>query len=1689
MTTLNDTGAISTDAPFRAVSSETIFKEERGLALVSDIELPANLAPSALGQGGFGAIDEHSGSYSYRIPVHVPTPQHGGPSPRVALVYNSQTGRSESLVAHGWRLELGRVVRGSDTDVEFRNNQGSKEAADYFELYFNGSKRTLVVQKNDDGQANNSFRVKIESSFLEVKYHLSDTVLDPDSKEPVIDYWEVFTANGTRYLYGHKDSDSPSEKVGGELPNKVWNLTQISDVHGRRVLYEYQAYSNSLAGELAYSYPTLIKSGVTADGQWWDCEIRLVYSDTDLPDKINGYHKLDSKYTGRRRSSCVIWQCVSQIETWFRDHDGTFSKCRVLQIDALQKNKTIRWVEQVQEIAFKGGKEDSSIEPLLHKFTYRSTRINPALLTTAHTPMGKQELMTYGRATKITKGKKEGFNTDMYLLVTYTEQALVEGEQESWAKRYEYHDGYFFLPFREYRGHGKVVVIDEETGQRIESEFEQNGVHNGYLAKKTVYDASEKGRIVSTTENKWMALDYSGGRFLPFRLESVEAEYAEDGKTVVSTEITQIAEDTSQPWGYALDRHGNVLKTIQLTFAGPANDAPALRKQVTETKYRPYTGEQPHRLIGLSEEVQVSVSDSANKAILKQLQQRRYNQRGQVIETREFVDREGGYLKTSAEYDSDHGQLLCRYRYEGQRKILVTENQYYPHDVAERYLLKSETNALGHRRKISRYDLQSRERVSSLEEDGVAERVDYDGLNRAVRERRIANVQDGEKESTETVTYQYTLNAQQRSILTSYKNTGHTRRDEFDALGRKTCSIDSGYLAREVIREQTKYDHRTRQPARVDVPHYKDDTSPAARITQYSDARLRKSKEISASGKCLEYSYNGLLTTITELVYSPGSSVAAGNKPPRRRITQQQSDVFGRLTAQSEGGEGHAGDYQIQIDYDALDRPILVTDSLGAELQATDYGQRLDEQAVSQERKVSAGFSRYRYDALGRLIETHHGKKPEQAQIISLVYDDLDRVLQEHSVNMENGLTRELVNRYDEQPYAIGQLSAQQVREKSQNAGSTEQRKKIEYDAFGLPASEYSEWLVDWPDLELKQRIQFQTQTRHNGEKSGRLERVEHSGVNGVPGGTIEYRYDDVSGLPIAVLFDDNPVWQIGEAGYTARKQQQAITLGSRSTTRYEFEAASGLLADIHVNSNNKPILQQQLCYDSSGQVTTRAMQSAQASDAESIASSDEYSYDAKHQITEVHSDKQNQTFSYHPDGRRATSNEANSEKVISDYSSHQLIRLSGGANREFSYDAQGRMVLDINQDSGFTRHLTWLPGNRLHQLAFTDAQQKSARRLRYAYDSDNQRALKYDTEDNSLVVYADRELQITLAADGSTHLRTNILLPDSSPDAITAPEPPAANMASSQSTKQNPAAPGALGRDTIAAQSLRRIAAVERDSSGGNSRLYYYHRDHQYSINAVTDQQGQLVSSINYTPFGKVANISGPYTPDVLYTGQRADLVEYGGFSLYDYKTRLYDPELGMFLSPDTEDDSNNSAFGYNRYAYVGNSPINRMDPTGEWAFLIGYAAMAAVSVLTGYVLKKAITLGKGDYTWADFGIDATAGVVTRGLSHARHLHHFRGLNEVNRLRNAAQIRRVRQVENAATSQISTSAAISTQAVLEQGGRAIANSVAPAFTTTAKELTVAGVVAGTASTVIKQASGLGSTEEAPEKAAEDEDE
>lgn len=108
--------------------------------------------------------------------------------------------------------------------------------------------------------------------------------------------------------------------------------------------------------------------------------------------------------------------------------------------------------------------------------------------------------------------------------------------------------------------------------------------------------------------------------------------------------------------------------------------------------------------------------------------------------------------------------------------------------------------------------------------------------------------------------------------------------------------------------------------------------------------------------------------------------------------------------------------------------------------------------------------------------------------------------------------------------------------------------------------------------------------------------------------------------------------------------------------------------------------------------------------------------------------------------------------------------------------------------------------------------------------------------------------------------------------------------------------------------------------TSGGVSK--YFLTDHLGSTSGLVDSSGNLTASNSYDSFGNTTNTSFPTRYQ--YTGR-----EYDSFtSLYYYRARFYDANLGRFIS---EDPIGFDGGDVNLFAYVKNNPIRFKDPTGN--------------------------------------------------------------------------------------------------------------------------------------------------------------
>lgn len=104
-----------------------------------------------------------------------------------------------------------------------------------------------------------------------------------------------------------------------------------------------------------------------------------------------------------------------------------------------------------------------------------------------------------------------------------------------------------------------------------------------------------------------------------------------------------------------------------------------------------------------------------------------------------------------------------------------------------------------------------------------------------------------------------------------------------------------------------------------------------------------------------------------------------------------------------------------------------------------------------------------------------------------------------------------------------------------------------------------------------------------------------------------------------------------------------------------------------------------------------------------------------------------------------------------------------------------------------------------------------------------------------------------------------------------------------------------------------------------------YVYSDPQGTPLAEADASGTITATFDYRPYGGQALGAAPSGPG--YTGHVNDPET--GFVYM--QARYYDPSTGRFLSVDPVGPSPGDVFGFNRYDYTSNNPINHTDPDGR--------------------------------------------------------------------------------------------------------------------------------------------------------------
>ena len=158
-----------------------------------------------------------------------------------------------------------------------------------------------------------------------------------------------------------------------------------------------------------------------------------------------------------------------------------------------------------------------------------------------------------------------------------------------------------------------------------------------------------------------------------------------------------------------------------------------------------------------------------------------------------------------------------------------------------------------------------------------------------------------------------------------------------------------------------------------------------------------------------------------------------------------------------------------------------------------------------------------------------------------------------------------------------------------------------------------------------------------------------------------------------------------------------------------------------------------------------------------------------------------------------------------------------------------------------------------------------------------------------------------------------------------------------------------------------------------------YYHIDGNHNVTALVNSQGTLVARYIYDPYGNLLESWGSMADANLYRFASQEVHPLSG--LYAYPFRFYDPNLGRWINRDP------IGFwgGRNPFVFVGNNPINAVDPDGLDSLVPGvngsYNNSVPALTLTGQMGGPVTTSYAGPDSLFAIGAITMGGMAVGGV------------------------------------------------------------------------------------------------------------
>lgn len=136
----------------------------------------------------------------------------------------------------------------------------------------------------------------------------------------------------------------------------------------------------------------------------------------------------------------------------------------------------------------------------------------------------------------------------------------------------------------------------------------------------------------------------------------------------------------------------------------------------------------------------------------------------------------------------------------------------------------------------------------------------------------------------------------------------------------------------------------------------------------------------------------------------------------------------------------------------------------------------------------------------------------------------------------------------------------------------------------------------------------------------------------------------------------------------------------------------------------------------------------------------------------------------------------------------------------------------------------------------------------------------------------------------------------------------------------------------------------LESRSDESNTTAFYDFNDLGSTVN-LTSSRGEILNQYAYAPFGQEIRETEAITNPFEFVGEFGVTEEPNGLDFM--RARYYDSEQGRFTSPDPIGLAGGDT---NLYRYTFNSPVNYIDPAGEFVpLLLTFARLGPLGAATG--------------------------------------------------------------------------------------------------------------------------------------------